>query len=408
MVKKISIKAALKWLETLDWAYLFVWVASVVAAVLVLTYNLNGLTSHRISPLELANLNASGSLAGLVHHPLFMPYYFIEYLIIKAGGSGHVFVLRLASVGFALGAIWLFLAIARRWFNKPTYILATVLFGSSLWILHFGRLITPTILFVLAPLAIIRMVLWLQDLKKSQLGNYYRILAVLAGTLALTLYVPGVWLYWLALAIWQRKKLVLLAKKLNWRIQLATLVMAALLVGPLAWGLWLEPSLIRSWLGVTTTHNTTLGILELFGKQPMYFLARGPVASAAMWLGRQPILDAFSAAMALIGLGYYILHFQLKQARLLVLMLAVSLVIFVLSGGAIGASAGMVYLLTAAGIGYLLTTWRRVFPKNPLAYSGAVLLLTLATALVVFYTTHSYFVAWRYHPATNRAFILKI
>lgn len=408
MVKKISARATQKWLRSLDWPYLFIWVAAVVAAVLLLTYNLNGLTAHKISPLELANLNASNSLTSLIHHPLFLPYNFIEFLIIKAGGAGHVFILRLASVGFALAAIWLFLAIARRWFSRPTYILATVLFGSSLWILHFGRLIMPTILFVLAPLAIIRTVLWLQGLKKGQLGNHYRLLLVLAATLALTLYVPGAWLFWLVLAVWQWKKLALLVKKLDWHVELVALALVVILLAPLAYGLWLEPSLVKSWIGLNTAHNSTLGILELFGKQPMYFLARGPVASATMWLGREPILDAFSAAMALAGLGYYILQFKLKQARLLILMLTTSLVIFVLSGGSIGASAGLVYLLVAAGIGYLLAAWRKVFPKNPLAYGGAVLLLTLVTALAVIYTTRSYFVAWRYHPATKQAFSIRI
>lgn len=408
MVNKITAKASLAWLKKLDKSYILIWLLAIAAAVFVLVWDLSSLTYHRISPIELSTLNASASWHSLLTNPVFLPYKIVEYIFLQVGGSGHIYAVRLATVFYALVTIWMFLSIARRWFNKPTYILATILFGSSLWILHFGRLATPTILLVLTPLIVIRTILWIQSLKKGQAISSYRLVIILPIIFGLTLYVPGAWLLWLAPAIWQWKKLKSLAQKLPWQMSLAAVALTLLVLTPLAYGLARDTSLVTGWLGIQTANFASLGRLKLFGWQPLYYFGYGPPAGPAQWLGRQPILDVFSAAMALLGLGFYAWHYKLRQAKLLLIMLGAGLILFVISGGGLGVWAGLVYLLVAAGIGYMLQIWHKVFPRNPVAYGGAVFLISLATAAAVFYTTRSYFVAWHYHPETVKVFSVKI
>lgn len=408
MVKTITAKASLAWLKKLDKSYVFIWLLSIAAAVFLLTWDLSSLTYHQISPLELSTLLASSSWHNLLANPLFLPYKIVEYFVLQLGGTGHVFIIRLVTVFYSLVSIWLFLSIARRWFNKPTYVLATILFGSSLWVLHFGRLVTPTILLVLTPLIVIRTILWIQSLKKGQATTSYRLTIFLPVIFGLSLYVPGAWLLWFAPAIWHRKKITLLAKKLPWQMSLAAISLTLVILAPLAYGLASNTSLIYDWLGVQRAGFVDLARLKLFGLQPLYYLGYGPPASPAQWLERQPILDVFSETMALLGLGFYAYNYKLRQAKFLLVTLASGLILFVISGGGLDVWAGLVYLLAAAGIGYMLQTWRKVFPRNPVAYGGAVLLISLATAAAVFYTTRSYFVGWHYHPETVKAFSIKI
>ncbi len=395
-------------LRTIDWSYVSIRLLAAAAAVFVLTWRLSSLTYHRLSLPELVTLRASNSWHVMLTNPIFLPYKALEWAILHLGGAGHIYAVRLATIIFALITLWLFLSITRRWFNRPTYVLATVLFGASLWLLHFGRLAVPAILYVLAPLAIIRLAVWIRNLKKGQAASY-RLVIALPVIFALTLYVPGMWLLWLVVIIWQYRKLALLAKKLPWPRTLGIIGLALLLLVPLAYGLARDPSLlVTNWLGVHRADILSLERLELFYKLPLHYLAYGPLAPASQWLARQPILDAFSAAMALAGLGFYIWQHKLRQAKLLLIMLVAGLVLYVVSDGTIDIWAGLVYLLVAVGIGYLLQIWRKVFPRNPVAYGGAILLLAAVTALAVFYTTKSYFVAWHYHPETSRVFSIRL
>lgn len=403
MTKKFSVGAGLIWLKKLDWSYLLIWFLAILAAVFLQIFRLSSLTNHSLAAAEKSTLAASNSWHNLVTNPLFLPYKFLEWIILKVGGY-HVFTARLTSVIFALIGLWLFLGICRRWFNKPTYIFATVLFGSSLWQLHFGRLALPTILLTVTPLAIIRVALWIREIKAAS-ANKYLVAAVITVVLALTLYVPGAWLMWLVVAVWQRKKLLLLAKKLPNLALLGGLALFFVLISPLIYGLTLAPALVEPWLGYVSTSGGIMEILRLFVDWPVYLLGYGPHLPAYAWLGRQPLMGIFSAVMALVGVYFYVRNYKLRQAKLLGLILAVALVLFVLSNRALlGLTSGVAFLMAAAGIGYLLKIWKRVFPRNPFAYGVAVFLLGLAVILAVAYTTRSYYIAWRYHPEVQQYF----
>lgn len=390
-----------------EWSYVIIWFLAIVAAVLVLIWQLADTTFGRASAVEKSAIAASSSWHAMLANALFLPYKFIEWILLQFG-AGHLFTVRLASVFFALIGIWIFLSLARHWFSWPAYVLGTVLYGSSLWQLHFGRLAVPAILYSVAPLAIIRILVWLRKLKKSESGNY-SIAGLLAIAAGLTLYVPGIWLIWLILLVWQRKKLPLLLKSLPTLSFYVAGSLFILILVPLIFSFAHNPQLLRAWIDFSTVNGGLIAVLHRFADWPVYLLGYGPHLSAAYWLGRQPILGIFPAAMTLFGGYYYVRNFRLRQAQLIGLVLAAAWVLFALSDGAlVGLAAGLVFLLTAAGIGYALKLWRDVFPRNPIAHSVALFLVIVASAITVTFTTRSYFVAWHFHPETRAAFSIKL
>lgn len=392
-------------LSKLDWPYLASWAVVVAAMVIVMIWQLAGLTSGRLSSSERISIAASSTWHNMLINSLFLPYKIVEWLLLQIGAS-HVFVVRFAPVIFAVTALLLFLSICRKWFNRPTYVLATILFGSSLWLLHFGRLATPIILYTLVPLVIIRLILWVQGLKGG--ANRYFIAAVVAVTSVISLYVPGTWLLLLLAAIWQRSKIIRLLKHLPAdSLALGGAVLGLLLV-PLVYSFVQNPGLIGPWIGFSSASGDIVSVLARFYEWPLYIFGYGPKLPSDWWLGRQTLLSVFPAAMALFGAYFYAKNYSLRQSKLLGLLLGGSVALFVLSDGALfGLASGLIFLLAAAGIGYMLLLWRKVFPKNPLAYSGAILLITMITAMTVIYTTRSYFVAWRYNTDTTQAFRVK-
>lgn len=391
------------WLSRLDWSYLGVIILAVIAAIFALTYRLSGLTGHKLAIAEQNNFAASSSLHDLLINPLFLPYKLVEWIIVHLGGWEHIFSLRLTSVIFGLLGLWLFLSIARRWFNKPTYIIATIIFGTSLWQLHFGRISLPLILYMVAPLALIRTLILVREAKMST--NKLLLAIVLALVIGLSLYVPGMWLLWLTVLIWQRKMLMKLAGKLDKTNLMAIAAGSLIILLPLIYGLAHAPDLALSWLGYSSPISGVLAGLVLIIKLPAYLFVYGPNLPPDLWLGRQPVLDAFSAAMALTGLYFYVRNFRLRQAKLLGFLLASAWALFIASNsGLLGLIVGPVYLLVAAGVGHLLLLWKKIFPRNPFAYGSAVFLLSIAMIIAVIYTTRSYYVAWHYHPETRQAF----
>jgi hypothetical protein len=52
----------------------------------------------------------------------------------------------------------------------------------------------------------------------------------------------------------------------------------------------------------------------------------------------------------------------------------------------------------------MLHAWLTVFPRNPVARTTGIALVSIVVVMAVSYHLTSYFVAWRYDPATLSAF----
>ena len=78
-------------------------------------------------------------------------------------------------------------------------------------------------------------------------------------------------------------------------------------------------------------------------------------------------------------------------------------------GGAVSLSLliPFIYILVAAGIGFMLDQWYKVFPRNAIAQGVGMGLIVLAVAASCWYGLRHYFVAWPNAPATQQVFVIR-
>lgn len=232
-----------------------------------------------------------------------------------------------------------------------------------------------------------------------------RIAYAAIAALCSLLYVPGI--VWLVLAgillqphllkhSWQSAKNSIG----KWLLVLTPLIALT----PLLIAFVRTPSLIQTWLGLPLHFGTPSAVMHGLLHDVSFFVYRGP-ATPEVWLARAPILSFFSIVMALLGALFYLKHRRAPRTRFLMAFFVIGGLLFALGGPVtISILVPLVYLLVAAGFGYLLHEWLHVFPRNPLARSVGFGLLGLAVLLTCIYEVKSYYVAWPHNTATQAAF----
>lgn len=354
------------------------------------------------SPAEQAQLQASHSLRAILDNPINAPFSLVTYTfnLLPFVDNNSLLPVRAAATVFALLILTTFYWLVRHWHGERSAILGTVVFGCSAWFLHTARLGTPDVLMFL-PLAVIACAVWLKRTDNP--------LVLLVGFVmaAVLLYVPGlVWLL-LAGAIWQGKTIVRLFKQHSLLMGLGS-VGLLLLISPIAWAIYKTPETAKLLMGLPAKDwPQALDFLEQLARIPYNLFVRGSL-DPLHWLGNLPILDAFSIIMLLLGGYLYARHYKLARTKILATILIVGAIVASL-GGAAGLSVIMpfIYILVAAGIGFMLDRWQRVFPRNVIAQALSVGLISLAVIAAGWYGFRHYFVAWPNAPATKQVFTIK-
>lgn len=392
----MRLKNPLERLNLVLWQPLAGYGSSILALLVLLTYRLNNLVPG-FSTLEVAAINHAKGLSEIFHNPLFAPHEVLQYLGLKLGHFGFI-AMRLPTVMFALLAALLFFFIASRWFNFRVAVISTMLFVTSSWFLHIGRIATPEILLLglLAPLAYS---VWLPTYKRPMA-------ALLLGALVLVtlLYIPGfVWFVFIGL-FWQRKSLLKV-----WRDarvpSLLVLCGCIIAITPLIVTLVDSPSLAKAYFGLPLD---TFEALKKLPKNlliiPYNLVIIGP-DNPANNLGRLPLLDFFAAVMAIIGAYSYATHSKLHRSRLLLACLILGSLLAALKGSVtISIVLPFVYLLVAGGINFMIEQWFMVFPYNPFARNLAIVLIFVAIGATGFFHFNRYYIAWPQAPATKNTY----
>lgn len=361
-----------------------------------------GSTPAHMSTNELQTFQNNHSLHAILHNPLNAPYNVVDYILLHI--PGHTYgVARLTSVLFALLAICLFFTIMMRWHGKRTAWMATILFATSGWLLHIGRLGTADILWIIIPLLLILLSSWLA---RTQLHG--RALIVVAVILGLMLFVPAAIWFVIAFILLTFKDLVRHRKEAVVWQKLVAGAIILLLTATLVFLLHRSPqssSLIREWAGIPLVLPSYVSMLKVWVSSiALYPFFRGP-AVPELWLGHTPILDVFTATMCLLGAYFYLTHFKNLRTRLLAVLVIVGSVLTALNGpAAMSFIVPVLYLIAATGITYLLHQWLTVFPRNPVARFAGIMFIVIAIASAVSYHMISYFVAWQHSPDTVATF----
>jgi hypothetical protein len=351
------------------------------------------------SPNELATLQASTNLRHILEHPLNAPFTLFTHAFLYFG-EHSLFLVRAAATVVALVVLSTFYWLVRHWYGERSAILGTILFGSSAWFLHTARLGTPDIM-MFGLLALVACSIWLKR------TNNAIILIVIFGITASLLYVPGM-IWFIVLGImWQWKTIDRIFKHNLLAVTFGALVMLAVLA-PLGWALYKSPELARVIAGLPAAGwPDPMDALRRVADIPLALFWHTPL-NPEHWLARLPVLAAFDMAMLFLGGYLYLRHWRLKRVKLVLAVLFVGTVLIGLGGGvSLSLLVPFVYLLVAAGVGFLLDRWYTVFPRNTIAQGVGLGLVSLAVVATCWFHMRRYFVAWPSVASTKQIFIIK-
>lgn len=336
---------------------------------------------------EAQTFQSSTSLRGIFDQPVDAPFTLITYGLSYLSAHSYLFT-RITAIIFGLATLAAFCWLAQYWFGRRTALFATILFGTSAWFLHTARLGTPDIL-LFGVLALIACSVWLKR-TNSRVALLF-CFAIASGLL----YVPGmIWIvaigtifYWRTIRNAFRREL--------WLVSVGVfMILSALL--PIAWAIYRTPELWKTFLGLPAVGwpNWSAVAHNLY-EIPASFFVRFFDATPDIWLGKLPILDVFSMAMVFIGGYVCIKHRRLTRVKLIGFALLVGLVLASLEGAvSISILVPFIYLVVAAGLGYIIEQWLKVFPRNPIPRFLAIGLISVAVLAASGYSLRHYFSAW--------------
>jgi hypothetical protein len=381
------------------WRLLLGMVAGIAGVCFLMLFRL-GSISGGLSQNEVKQAVFSSSWHHIIQNPLNLPLTFVQWLILTIIPHHGNTVTRAASPIFGVLALVAFAYILRRWYGVRSAVYGTVIFGFCSWFFHVSRYAGADVLYLWSvPTLIALFIAWERHHTRK------RVVYVALASLAVLLYVPG--MVWLVLAGLLLQSHLLMhswksVKSILGRVLLvATPVVLAI---PLIIAFVSRPWLIQTWLGLPSNFGTPQSVVRGLAHSVSFFVYKGP-ATPELWLVRAPILNFFAIVLAVLGAMFYAKHYHAPRTRLLLAFFIIGALLFALGGPVtISVLVPLVYLLVAAGFGYLLHEWLQVFPRNPLARAVGFGLLGIVVLLTCTYELKAYYIAWPHNPATKTAF----
>lgn len=397
------VKVSRAWIED-NWRYWLVVLSGIAAVSTLLLFKLGSLV-HGLSAseydLQQAVAHNALSLDLILRNPVDLPYYLGLYIIQLSPFHGPTTIRLTGAIFGLLGAIGFFY-ILRKWYTLRMAVFGTILFTTSTWFLHSARVASPDASYLLLPLLIAGMI----HVQAKARTHVVLLLVIILGLF--TIYIPGI-LWFLVPAVVLQRKVIINSLKLQplWfkiTLGLVSLLMLVPFVLMLVAPYGSLKDNILTLLGLPQQFPSIAQIMKniahLIGNIFVYNV-QGPLYVA----GRLPLLDAATAALALMGIYRFVVHFRLVRTKLIGLVGVFGAVLISLGGTvSLVLLLPFVYLLVVEGIKWLLELWLSIFPRNPFARSfgvGVVVVLVLATS---FYHLNRYYLAWGHATETREVF----
>lgn len=383
---------------TANQPYILLAIAVVAVIAWLMFYRLGSLVGG-LSPGERLAAVAPVGWHGIYHDAFYLPLKLVRsvdfYLVPRHGLT----LTRLPNTLFGALSILSFTWLIGLWHGRRTALIAGLLFATSAWTLHVSRLASFDVLYLWTLPTLLLMNVALQRRPDKAYVVYGNIL--LWGLL---LYIPG--LIWLLIinVYFQRKAILKGWKHFSRWWQRLLYLLAGVIWLPLLADNLRHLSALRLWLGLPVHLAAPLTLLKHFAGVFVHLFIRGP-QYPALWLGKAPLLDIFTLSMCLIGLYFYVQHWQASRSRLLGIFFLIGAILVAL-GGPVSLSllVPLLYVVAATGITYLIQEWLQVFPVNPIARSVGIGLVALAVVLACTYNLRAYFIAWPHNEVTRTVF----
>jgi hypothetical protein len=369
-----------------------------LAACILLVYRLGTLTKGVSLDEVMAATNPVG-FHGIFHEPLYLPIKLIRSIVFYIRPVHGALLTRLPNVFFGLLSIGEFAVLIRIWHNRKVALLSTLIFTCGAWTLHVSRLASFDVLYLWGIITLL-----LGHALNTKYPKDIRAWYLNLFSWGLLLTIPGfVWLVAADIYL-QRADLADGWKDHNKIWQKLFSVILPLLWLPLVLKNIRYEAQAKLWIGLPAQFPSVLKLLKQFIAVFVHLFFRGP-QYPSLWLGKAPLFDAFSLVMGLIGIYFYTTRFRSGRSHLLATMFIISTILIGVGGAAsLSLDIGLIYVMVAMGIAYMLHNWTKVFPLNPLARTLGIGLLTLAVVISCAYNIRSYFVAWPLNPASRASF----
>jgi len=333
----------------------------------------------------------------LLEQVVFLPLKILQAVMVKIDDPNAT-LLRLLSTVVILASLMSVYFVMERWHTRRIAALSTFMMASSTYVLQLGRFSAHEVLYISVVPFILLMGEWLRS------KRHVCKLPVTLIVSALLLYIPGVWILLVPLAIFFNKRVRLAWKFVDHKHRIAGIAGFILAAAPLLYSLVRYPSQLPVVLGIdrATAGNITQ-VLEQFVELSKQIFLRGP-NEPFKWLVGTPVLDIATVILAVLGVYSYIRGQHPLRARLLGLFIIVGVIVAATSMYAtLALLLPVIYILAANGIAYLLQSWFTVFPRNPAARSVGVACVIVLVGIVAAYHVKRYYFAWPNAPATKQA-----
>lgn len=366
---------------------------------LLLFFNLEGLTKY-YATTEIQSQQQSIKLSTIQLNPINAPYKLIVWAGLKLDHHS-ILVTRVAAASIALLLIVMFYWVALHWYSRRVAFLSTLLFATSSGFLHFGRYGTALIA-QMATLFMISGLLLYQKTKHETLAIY-----LLVVVLASCLYLPGI--FWFALVgLWFIRRGVITAfKKMGRLHSYGVIALCFILIAPLALAAIQDPGIVKDILGLPRTAPTPYELYKNTLHLASSLFIRG-YWPPQFWLYGAPLLNITEAALLVIGLSRLIKRPILRVNCFLLAALTIGSILIIIGGGVtVAVLIPLIYLTIARGIYHLIDDWLTIFPRNPIAKHGGLVLLSILVIFSILYHLQAYFVAWPHSPSTRAVYTMK-
>ncbi len=381
-----------------NWQPVLLGVVGLAVCLFLYTFNIGSLVSG-FSQEEIRSISMADSGKDIIKDPSFMPHKIMQYSLIKAGFSSAR-ALRSVNIIFALTSIVLFYYIMLRWHSHRIAILSSIIFASSSWMLHMGRIASPYILYTFAPLLVIACGVYLRKSRRKMMSTL-----LCASVAAFSLYVPYIVYFLLPILLWRSYAILKSKHRPQWWQVLMGATLFLLFMCPYIYAVISNTDILRQLVGYPSFNDIIqVGLYSFEYAKSMFIGLR--IILPSYWLIGQPVLDIASSILLLLGVITYMKYIKLQRSKMTLLAILAGSVIIVLNRDiyAISLVIPFIYMVIGGGLTHLLAEWFKVFPRNPIARNFGACMISILVAMIVFYNLNSYFIAWPLTPDTKRAF----
>lgn len=374
-------------------------VLTVLAGALLLLFNES--LPPGLGPSEQQTVVASSSVSftQLPKDSIDLPYHALQKLSVEWFGITPLGV-RLPSIVFGMLTALCMALLLRRWFTPSVALLGSIIFITSSWFLGTARLGSVAVMIPFWTSVLLLTATYVSQQTKN--WKWWRVLFAMAA--ALSLYTPYMAYLFAAaaLASLSQPHLRFLLRDNNQVNLFIGGFFFILLLVPLGWGVYSNPSLIRDLLAVPATLPDPLQFLHDFFKAASALLNPYNVGTTETIT---PALGVVSVALLLMGGARLLRDFHSVRAHLLLIWAALLLPVVGFNPGHLAVMLVPATLVVTIGLNQIIRYWYRLFPRNPYARLFGLLPLAVLVLGIVQVNYQRYVYGMAYSPQAGAVFV---